>query len=316
MKPAPRILVVGYNAFDVTVPCSVSAPLDGKLEVSPILIQGGGPGATASIAMSKLGAEVGFITPLTDDLPGRLQRMELQDAQVDISRCPTIANGDSAKAVILVQAETGLRSIYWSRGDVPHLDPADISTDWLGDVDLFYHDGHEPAASLKLATFARKKHIPIVMDAGSVREGSQMLVPVSTDVIASEVFAPEYSGLEDPVAALRHIQTQGPLRVAMTLGAGGMLALMNDTPVAIPAFECETVDTTGAGDAFHAGYAFALSLKWDFLRCLKFGASVAALKCRDWGGRKGLPHFQEAVDFLESARVRPLDPRIQDFASS
>jgi len=69
----PRVLVVGYNAFDVTIPFAGTPLPDTKNEVSFIGLGGGGPGATAAVALARLGARVKLITPLTDDLPGRLQ---------------------------------------------------------------------------------------------------------------------------------------------------------------------------------------------------------------------------------------------------
>ena len=77
----------------------------------------------------------------------------------------------------------------------------------------------------------------------------------------------------------------------------------------MPAFAVETVDTTGAGDAFHAGYACALARGEPFPRALRFGAAVAALKCRAWGGRAGLPTLAETAAFLAQAPVHPLAPR-------
>ena len=59
-------------------------------------------------------------------------------------------------------------------------------------------------------------------------------------------------------------------------------------------------DTTGAGDAFHAGYAFALADGLEFRACLDWGSAVAGLKCRDWGGRRGLPYLQEVLRLIET----------------
>ncbi len=73
LPDSPRILVVGYNAFDITVPVDGFPDPDTKTEVPFIGLAGGGPGATAAVAMTRLGAEVRLITPLTDD-PGVLSK--------------------------------------------------------------------------------------------------------------------------------------------------------------------------------------------------------------------------------------------------
>jgi ribokinase len=301
----PRILVVGYNAFDVVVPVRDYPSADEKCEVPGMFLGGGGPGATAALALARLGAAVKFITPLTDDLPGQLQRQELLAAGVDLSLCPTITGCESPKAVILVEEAKGLRTIFWSRGDVPTLGSYHANSESLDEVDLLYTDGHEAEVSLQLARVARARGLPVVMDAGSVRGGSAELVASCTDVVSSRGFAPELTGCPDPVEALLALRDMGPERVAMTFGVDGALGLVNNRPLPVPAFDVPVRDTTGAGDAFHAGYAFARANGLDFRACLDWGSAVAGLKCRDWGGRRGLPLLREVLDLLASGRRKP-----------
>ena len=302
----PHILVIGYNAFDVVVPVSELPQPDAKQAVSRILFGGGGPGATAAVALARLGARVRLVTVLTDDLPGRLQRGELQQAGVDLSLCPDAPGHESPKAVILVDPDRQERTIFWSRGDLPALDADLVAPDWLAGMDLLYCDGHECAAAARLAGLARQRDLPVMMDAGSVRNGSETLVARCTDVISSENFAPELTGRSDPVEALAALAARGPENVAMTFGAQGALALIDGRPVALPAFDVAVLDTTGAGDVFHAGYAYARTDGLSVIECLEFGAAAAALKCRDWGGRRGLPERQEVEALIRDGARRPL----------
>ena len=302
------ILVVGYNAFDVVVPVAGLPQPDSKQQVAGIHIGGGGPGATAAVTLARLGARVRLVTVLTDDLPGRLQRQELQAAQVDLRWAVTEPNHVSAKAVILADPQREERTIFWSRGDLPHLAPESVDEQWLDETDLLYCDGHEAAAATRLAIAARQRGLPVVLDAGSVREGMRTLVRHCTDVISSSVFAPELTGCLQPAAALRALRDLGPVRVAMTFGQAGSLALMNDQVVHVPAFAVAVKDTTGAGDAFHAGYAWARAAGRGWLESLTFGSAVAALKCRDWGGRRGLPVLAEVESLLRDGRRRTERP--------
>ena len=250
---APRILVVGYNAFDVIIPIRGFPAPDEKAEVSRMITCGGGPGATAAVALARLGAEVKLITPLTDDVPGRLQRGELLAAGVDLVHSPTVAGRASPKAVILVDEAKAQRTIFWSRGDVPQLEPSHAAPELLDDVDLLYTDGHEAEVSIRMARSARERGLPVVLDAGSVRAGSGELVARCTDVVSSRDFAPGLTGLTAPLDALRALQNMGPERVAMTFGSEGVLGLENNRPLPVATFAVPVRDTTGAGDAFHAG---------------------------------------------------------------
>ena len=299
------ILVLGYNALDVTVPVSGQAPPDSKCEVPDIRMGGGGPGATAAVALARLGARVRLVTVLGDDPGAERQRAELTAAGVDLSLAVTVTGHASPRAVILVDPVAATRTIYWSRGALPPLAPQAVDPGWLDDCDLFYCDGHEPLAAARLASAARARGLPVVMDAGGVRPGSRQLVARCTDVISSEGFAPRLSGIPGPRAALRALRALGPPRVAMTFGAAGVLALAEDGDETfhVPAYRVPVRDTTGAGDAFHAGYAFARARGDGWQASLELGAAVAALGCTGWGGREALP------DLAAAERLRRDGPR-------
>lgn len=305
------VLVVGYNAYDVVVPIVDWPQHDAKVAVADIVIGGGGPGATAAVCLGRLGCDVRLVTVFGDDEGSATQRRELADAGVDYRHSRTVPGGVTPRAVILVDPARETRTIFWTRGSLPHLDPRSVDPAWLDGCSLLYCDGHEPAACLALAAAARPRGLPVVYDAGSVRDRSGDLVAACTDVISSRCFAPELTGLADPLRALQALRDLGPTRVAMTFGEAGVLALTEDGRglVHVPAFDVPVVDTTGAGDAFHAGYAFARMRGESWLEALEFGAAVAALKCRDWGGRRGLPGLPEVEQLRSNGTRRAEIPR-------
>lgn len=304
------ILVVGYNALDVIVPVGDWPERDAKAAVADIIIGGGGPGATAAVALARLGAAVQLATVFGDDEGAAVQRRELVAAGVGLDRSQVAAGRSSARAVILVEREREARTIFWTRGDLPHLDPDAVDDSWLDGCSLLYCDGHEPAASLALAAVARARGVPVIYDAGSVRDRSGDLAAACTDVISSRRFAGDLTGQRAPADALRALRDLGPARVAMTFGHAGVLALQEGGGglLHVPAFAVPVVDTTGAGDAFHAGYAFARGRGESWPAALEFGAAVAALKCGDWGGRRGLPTAAAADRLRRHGARRPEQP--------
>ncbi|MCB1183041.1 sugar kinase [bacterium] len=301
----PRILVFGYNAWDVTLPVARWPEPDTKCEVAVIREGGGGPGATAAVALARLGCEVRLVTTFGDDRAAAAQRSELEAAGVDLGACRTAAGHASPRAVILVDPARERRTIFWSRGDLPAW-PADaVDPAWLEGVDLLYCDGHDAPAAAVLAGAARARGLGVVVDAGSVRTGTADLVAAATDVIGAAGFAAALTGVPDRAAGLGALRERGPERVGETCGADGVVALDAAGPLEIPAFLVPVVDTTGAGDAFHAGYAWARVRGESFRDALEAGAAVAALKCRDWGGRAALPTATEVAGLRENGVRRP-----------
>jgi sugar/nucleoside kinase (ribokinase family) len=66
----------------------------------------------------------------------------------------------------------------------------------------------------------------------------------------------------------------------------------------VPAFSVPAVDTTGAGDCFHAAYLFGYLQDWNVIQCLHFAHAAAALSVQQVGARGGLPTREQVEEFL------------------
>jgi len=69
-----------------------------------------------------------------------------------------------------------------------------------------------------------------------------------------------------------------------------------------PAFALDVVDTTGAGDAFHGAFSWALASGHSPPECARIAAAVSALKCRRLGARSGLPALDALKSFLAAQK--------------
>src|SRR5262249_28754290 len=90
---------------------------------------------------------------------------------------------------------------------------------------------------------------------------------------------------------------------AATLGREGVLAWEGTRFYYAPAYRVAVVDTTGAGDIFHAGFIYALRQSWPLERQLDFACAAAALNCTGQGARGGIQSV-ERIEALISAGVR------------
>ena len=83
---------------------------------------------------------------------------------------------------------------------------------------------------------------------------------------------------------------------AATLGPEGVLAWDGEHFHYTPAYRVPVVDTTGAGDTFHAGFIYGLLQGWQLERSLDFGCAAAALNCMAVGARGGIQSVQTIED--------------------
>jgi ribokinase len=297
------VVGIGYTALDYLGIVPHLPAENSKLEVRDFTIQGGGPTATAMVALRRLGCKAAYIGKVGDDELGARMLDELRREDVDVSSAVVEAGTTSQFAFIMVDEKTAARTILWTRGSVSRLKVNEANLDLVASAKALLIDDLEPEAALVAAKAARASKIPVFIDAGSLREGVRELLPLCDYIIASELFAEQLSGSKDLRKALETIRSFGPKASVVTLGERGCAALVENNVVDVAGFKVRAVDTTGAGDVFHAAYLFAVLKGWDTLRACTFSNAVAALKCKKLGGRAGIPTLPEALEFI--SRERP-----------
>jgi len=274
---------------------------DEKKEVLGFLEQGGGPVATALVSLQRLGVPTAFCGVVSGDYAGRKIREGLVEEGVDVSALAVREGGASQRAFIIVNSESGSRTICWQRPTVAELAPEEVKAEWLEGADFLLLDGLTEAASERAAVMASEAGIPVVCDAGSPRPGVLRLLPKVDYIVASENFSTHFS--HRPVEALCKIAAFGAKAVTITLGKGGSVSWHEGRVFATPAFEVRAVDTTGAGDVFHGGYIFGLLNCWPLEETVRFASAFAALKCLAPGGRSGIPDLTRTMELLRTGRV-------------
>ena len=103
--------------------------------------------------------------------------------------------------------------------------------------------------------------------------------------------------MEEALFALAGI---GAKVTGITMGELGSMVLAEGKILRCPAFKVDkVVDTTGAGDVYHTGFAVRYLETDDLMECMRFASAVSALKCGKLGGRTGIPTRKEVDEFLK-----------------
>ena len=127
------------------------------------------------------------------------------------------------------------------------------------------------------------------------RKADPHLARVSDYFVVSESFANALAGPDNPLDACHKLAELGPRVVGVTMGAKGYIVLAEGRILEKPAYPVEAVDTTGCGDAFHAGISYGIVQRWDVDKTFDFAAWAAAMVSRKLGGRAGIPTIEQVA---------------------
>ena len=181
-----------------------------------------------------------------------------------------------------------------------HLKKEEVDLSPFSGARVLHLDGLMIEASIEAARQAKARGLKVVLDAGTMRDGSLELVSQIDVLIASARFAAPLVGEDSPAEkALEALSRFGPKEIVITLGSKGSVGWNRGELVAQSAFPVEVVDTTGAGDVYHGAYIYGLLRGWDMRKCMRFASATSALKCRAIGARAGIPTLDEVTRFLE-----------------
>ncbi len=303
MSTQGHILGIGYCSMD-TLCVMPPMAMDQKVRADHMLMQGGGPAATAIVTAVRLGCKASFMGTVGDDAIGRLILDAFEDEQVNIDCLFQRTNTQSAAAICLVDEQTGQRSIPWYAGTAEPIHPEEVNPDWVKCASAIHCDGHQMDAALTVANIAKQHGIPVFLDAGTLIDRIDQLIALSDVVFASQDFAQRYTGQKNPQQAIEHLHKQGPDWTGVTLGSGGSLGFDGQQTYHVPCVPVAVVDTTGAGDVYHgalaARYLQARDQPPSMLDCMRYASVVAAIKCTQLGGRTAIPTHQQTLDKIKS----------------
>jgi sulfofructose kinase len=157
-------------------------------------------------------------------------------------------------------------------------------------------DGHDTEAANTAAKWARAAGIPVIADLDALYPGVEALLENIDYLITSRDVPGRLTGTEDLQKSLPEVRKRFGCRLTgATLGEEGVLVWDGQKFHYARAYVIEPVDTTGAGDIFHAGFIYGLLQGWPMQKQLEFACAAAALNCLGVGARGGI----EAVDNIE-----------------
>jgi len=298
---------VGLNATDTLIPLAEFPARGSKVEYTHATVMPGGQAASTVVACQCWGMTTRYVGKVGDDDAGRLHRREFARTGVD-ARLIEVPDAASPQSLIIVDGG-GERTVLCRRDERLLLRPADIEGEWIVNARALHVDGYETPAATQAARWAHEAGVPVIADLDETYDGVEKLIQDVDYLIVSRDLPKRLTGEWQVEKALHKLRHQyGCTLVAATLGEGGVVAVDEHGLRRRAAYRVPVVDTTGAGDIFHAGFIYGLLQGWDLDRQLDFACAAAALNCTAQGARGRIARVTEIEQLIATGARHRLDP--------
>ena len=291
-----EVLVIGRSCLDNIAVVEEFPAENQKRPLEFCLTEGGGQGSTSSACIARLGGQVTYVGKVGDDAGGRFCLERLEDFGVSTAHIEIVKDVRTPVSYVFVTRSNGKRTIIYERNRLPRIVLNDRINDLIARAPVILLD---PGVTY-LSEALKEKKAPgtrIVYDCERWRKGlsqtmqaADYFVP-SADFLTSDKLGLQQAPFETRMSSLKRL-IKGELVV--TRGADGAHFMQDGSLYHVAPPTVEVLDTTGAGDNFHAAFALAVSRGMPLTDAVKFAVAVASLSCRDYGGRNAIPDYEHA----------------------
>ena len=311
-----NIAVIGFGALNMDYLYGVKQTvLDGEVPIDHIKVAPGGSAANTIYGLAKLGVRTGFVGAIGDDEQGETCLKELQDIGVDTTYI-RIKKGKKTGLALCISDELGRRAIYVLPGANSLLNYRDIDINYLSQAEIIHFSSFVDEQQFNIQAELLEKlsgSVKISFAPGMLyaAKGILALSPLlrKSDILFINKDELEKLTGEDFMSGAKKCLKQGCQIIVVTLGKG----LTLEPGKVITGYICdkdheykvETAvdfggqpDSTGAGDAFAAGFLFGLIKQRKLDECGRLGDTMAHFAMREIGARAGLPTLPALKEML------------------
>ena len=260
----------------------------------------GGSAANTIVGLARLGAKTGFIGKVAKDHEGDLLLHDFRNEDVNVDGIIIAEEGHSGMVEAFVDKK-GERALYVHPSVNDTLTFEDIDLKYAGQTEFLHLTSMDNKPFQAQKRLVKELNVKISFDPGEIyaKKGLTQLRPIikqSSVVMPSENELRMLAG-RDFKKGTATLLKEGANIVAVKLGKKGCYVTNGNESHLIPPFKTKVVDTTGAGDAFCAGFLFGLIKNKDLYECGRLGNFVASKCIARVGARTGLPRASDMTGF-------------------
>jgi ribokinase len=294
--------VVGFGALNVDKLFKVSqiACAEEESHIEAHCEKCGGSAANAVVGLARLGCKVGFIGKVANDREGDLLLEDFRNEGVDINGIIRVKKGESGQVMGFVD-EKGGRALYIDSGVNDTITLNEVKAGYVSQSRFLHITsfvGTQSFQTQQTLLETLPENVKVSFDPGALyaRKGSaelKQIIKRSYVAIPNAIELMELTGEADYRRGAESMLADGVKIVAVKLGANGCYVTDGCERHLIEAFRVDAVDTTGAGDAFCAGFLYGLLKNESLYDCGRMGNFVASRCVMKMGARTGLPYAKD-----------------------
>jgi len=297
-----RFDVVGFGALNVDKLFKVNkiAAKEEESFITNFAETCGGSAANTVVGLARLGCNVGFIGKVASDREGKMQLEEFRREGVDTNGI-AVSNRGRSGAVMGFVDENGERALYIDAGVNDHVEFNEKSMRYASQA-MFLHltsfVGEESFQTQMKILETIPEDVKVSLDPGALyaRRGLASLESIVERAFVLMPNAGELerlTGMADYRKGAEAMLSKGVKVVAVKLGSKGCYVTDGRRSHSVEAIKVSVVDTTGAGDAFSAGFLYGLIKHKSLEDCGRIGNFVASRCTTKMGARVGLPTLED-----------------------
>ncbi|MCW4017596.1 MAG: carbohydrate kinase family protein [Candidatus Bathyarchaeota archaeon] len=260
----------------------------------------GGSAANTTVGLARLGCKVGFIGKAGIDADGELLLESFRQEGVDASGIIRDKTGGSGVVMGFVD-EQGQRALYIHSGVNDSITAKEICVEYVSEANFLHLSSFVGEKSFQTQTDLLEtlpRCLKVSFDPGALyaRRGYGHLAPIierANIVMPNSIELQLITNQKDYTKGAAFLISKGVEVVAVKLGSKGCYVTNGYEEHTIDAFKVPVVDTTGAGDAFNAGFLYGLLKDKSLRECGRLGNFVASRCVMKMGARAGLPYAED-----------------------
>jgi ribokinase len=294
--------VIGFGALNVDMLFKVDKLASAEEEsfIEDYKEACGGSAANTVVGLARLGCNVGFIGKVANDREGKMQLDCFKAEGVDTSGIVEATKGKSGAVMGFVDRK-GARALYVNSGVNDLVEPREIKWEYVSQTKFLHLSsfvGEKSFRAQKKLLSALPEGVKISFDPGSLyaQKGFAVIEPMIRNsylLMPNALELEQLTGEDDYRKGADYLISMGVKVVAVKLGVKGCYVTDGQERLKVEAFKVKAVDTTGAGDAFDAGFLYGLISEKSLYECGQLGNFVASRNVMKLGAREGLPYAKD-----------------------